>query len=59
VDVQALVNQIANAWGAQPEMARLAARQARDTDTAARREAVVNAVQRLFPATGRTRSTDS
>jgi AcrR family transcriptional regulator len=59
VDVLALVNQIANTWIAQPEVARIAARQARDPDTAARRAAVVNAVQRLFPATRGTRSADS
>ncbi|MGW2936947.1 TetR family transcriptional regulator [Streptomyces sp. NPDC055722] len=50
IDVLALVNQIASSWVAQEELARLAAEQALDPDTAARRAVVVNAVQRLFPA---------
>ncbi|MGP4048425.1 TetR family transcriptional regulator [Streptomyces sp. 2A115] len=48
VHVLALVNQIATTWAAQPEMGTAAAEQAADTSTAARREAVVSAVERLF-----------
>ncbi|GIG02060.1 TetR family transcriptional regulator [Catellatospora citrea] len=50
VDVLALVNQIATAWSNQPELHPIAAEQARDPNAAARRAAVVDAVQRLFPA---------
>ncbi|MEV0555143.1 TetR family transcriptional regulator [Streptomyces sp. NPDC050597] len=49
VDVLALVNQIATTWAAQPEIGAAAAEQAADNSTAARREAVVAAVERLFP----------
>ncbi|MFE9812517.1 TetR family transcriptional regulator [Streptomyces sp. NPDC005548] len=48
-DVLALVNQIATTWAAQPELSEAAAAHAMDATTAARRAAVVTAVQRLFP----------
>ncbi|MEU6200872.1 TetR family transcriptional regulator [Streptomyces sp. NPDC047061] len=53
VDVLALVNQIATTWAAQTEIGAVAAEQAADPSLAARRAAVVSAVERLFPrATG-------
>ena len=48
VDILVLVNQIAMAWAAQPDLLDEAAR-ARDPSPAARRAAVVAAVRRLFP----------
>ncbi|MET7841078.1 TetR family transcriptional regulator [Streptomyces sp. NPDC005356] len=48
-DVLALVNQIAMTWAAQPELSEAAAAHAVDPTTAARRAAVVTAVERLFP----------
>ncbi|MDX2917527.1 MULTISPECIES: TetR family transcriptional regulator [Streptomyces] len=48
-DVLALVNQIAMTWAAQPELSRAASAHAVDPTTAARRAAVVTAVERLFP----------
>lgn len=48
-DVLALVNQIATTWAAQPEHSEAAAAHAVDPTTAARRAAVVTAVERLFP----------
>lgn len=48
-DVLALVNQIAMTWAAQPEFSEAAAAHAVDPATAARRAAVVTAVERLFP----------
>ncbi|MFF0551578.1 TetR family transcriptional regulator [Streptomyces sp. NPDC004311] len=52
VDVLALLNQMATTWAGQPEIAAAAAEQATDTSTAARRAALVDAVQRLFPRGG-------
>ncbi|MFM9632702.1 MULTISPECIES: hypothetical protein [Streptomyces] len=49
VDVLALVNQIATTWAAQPEIGAVSAEQAADPSVAARRAAVVDAVERLFP----------
>jgi AcrR family transcriptional regulator len=49
VDVLALVNQIAITWAAQPEFSEAAAEHAADPTTAARRAAVVAAVESLFP----------
>ncbi|MEU0999918.1 TetR family transcriptional regulator [Streptomyces tibetensis] len=48
-DVLALVNQIAMTWASQPELSEAAAAHAVDPTTAARRAAVVTAVERLFP----------
>ncbi|MFF7006450.1 TetR family transcriptional regulator [Streptomyces fimicarius] len=48
-DVLALVNQIAMTWASQPEFSEAAAAHAADPTTAARRAAVVTAVERLFP----------
>ncbi|MCS5735114.1 TetR family transcriptional regulator [Herbiconiux daphne] len=49
IDVLALVGQIATTWMTQPELAEAAAQLATDASTAARRAAVVTAVERLFP----------
>ncbi|MFI1354486.1 TetR family transcriptional regulator [Streptomyces sp. NPDC020898] len=49
VDILALVNQIAMTWAGQPELTASAAEHAADPTTAARRAAVVTAVQSLFP----------
>jgi hypothetical protein len=49
VDVLALINQIATTWAGQPEIGAAAAQRAADTSTAARRTALVTAVERLFP----------
>jgi len=49
VDVLALVNQIATTWAAQTEIGAAAAEQAADPSLAARRAAVVTAVECLFP----------
>ncbi|MFJ4422348.1 hypothetical protein [Streptomyces bobili] len=49
VDVLALVNQIATTRAAQPEIGAVSAEQAADPSVAARRAAVVDAVERLFP----------
>ncbi|MGW6026939.1 hypothetical protein [Streptomyces sp. NPDC055099] len=48
-DVLALVNQIAMTWAAQPELREAAVAHAVGPTTAARRAAVVTAVERLFP----------
>lgn len=48
-DVLALVNQIATTWAAQPELSEAVAAHAVDPTTAARRAAVVTAVEQLFP----------
>ncbi len=48
-DVLALINQIATTWAAQPEHLEAAAAHAVDPTTAARRAAVVTAVEQLFP----------
>ncbi|WP_330285554.1 TetR family transcriptional regulator [Streptomyces sp. NBC_00576] len=48
-DVLALVNQIATTWASQPEHSEAAAAHAVDPTIAARRAAVVTAVERLFP----------
>jgi AcrR family transcriptional regulator len=55
VDVLALVSQIANAWISQPEGAALAQHTATDRTLAARRAAVVRAVEAIFPPASRTR----
>jgi AcrR family transcriptional regulator len=52
-DVLPLVHQIATSWAAQPELAHVAKEQARTPDAAARRAAIVRAVQLVFPATTR------
>ncbi|MFE2493336.1 TetR family transcriptional regulator [Streptomyces scopuliridis] len=49
VDVLALVNQIATTWAAQPELSEAAAEHSADPRPAARRAAVVAAVEQLFP----------
>ncbi|MFE4665463.1 TetR family transcriptional regulator [Streptomyces sp. NPDC056716] len=49
VDILALVTQLATTWTAQPELTEIAARHAHDTTHTARRNAVTNAVQRIFP----------
>jgi len=49
LDILVLVNQIAMSWAAQPDLAP-AAGEERDSFLAARRAAIVAAVQRLFPA---------
>ncbi|MEU1184004.1 TetR family transcriptional regulator [Streptomyces sp. NPDC005820] len=49
VDVLALVNQIATTWAAQGEIGAVVAEQAADPSLAARRAALVTAVERLFP----------
>ncbi|WP_432013583.1 TetR family transcriptional regulator [Streptomyces cucumeris] len=49
VDVLALVNQMALTWAGQPEIAAAAADHAADRSIAARRAALVAAVERLFP----------
>ncbi|MFI6702318.1 TetR family transcriptional regulator [Streptomyces sp. NPDC050509] len=51
-DILALVNQIATTWAAQPELTEAAAEHATDSTTAARRAAVVTAVEQLFPRAG-------
>ncbi|MFI8451591.1 hypothetical protein [Streptomyces erythrochromogenes] len=51
VDVLALNNQIATTWAGRPEIGAAAAQRAADTSTAARRAALVSAVERLFPRT--------
>jgi AcrR family transcriptional regulator len=50
VDILALVNQIATTWAALTELRAAARQEARTPAIAARRAAVVEAVQRLFPA---------
>ncbi|WP_265690770.1 hypothetical protein [Streptomyces griseolus] len=49
VDVLALINQIAMTWAGQPEIAAAAADQAVAPSIAARRAALVAAVERMFP----------
>ncbi|MEU1161083.1 TetR family transcriptional regulator [Streptomyces sp. NPDC005921] len=49
VDVLALVNQIATTWAAQIEIGAVLAEEAADPSLAARRAALVTAVERLFP----------
>jgi AcrR family transcriptional regulator len=51
IDILVFVNQIAMAWAGQLDLVDAAADQVRDPSPAARRAAVVAAVQRLFPAT--------
>ncbi|MFC9341507.1 TetR family transcriptional regulator [Streptomyces sp. NPDC057020] len=51
VDVLALINQIATTWAGQPEIAAAATEQASDTSAAARRAALITAVERIFPRT--------
>ncbi|MEV7004722.1 TetR family transcriptional regulator [Streptomyces sp. NPDC093982] len=51
IDILVLVNQIAMSWAGQLDLLQTAANQVRDPSLAARRAAVVTAVQRLFPAT--------
>lgn len=50
IDVLVFVNQIAMAWAGQLDLVDVAADQVRDPSLAARRAAVIAAVQRLFPA---------
>ncbi|MEV0171449.1 TetR family transcriptional regulator [Streptomyces sp. NPDC050803] len=50
IDILVFVNQIAMAWAGQLDLVEAAADQVRDPSPAARRAAVVTAVQRLFPA---------
>jgi len=50
VDVLALVTQIATTWCSQGHLRSIAAPKARRADVAAHRAAVVEAVQRIFPA---------
>jgi AcrR family transcriptional regulator len=52
LDVLVLVNRIAMSWAAQPDLAPTAGEE-RDSFLAARRAAIVAAVERLFPATAR------
>ncbi|BBC29668.1 hypothetical protein SGFS_009620 [Streptomyces graminofaciens] len=56
VDVLALVNQLATTWATQTEIGAAAAEQAADPSLAARRAAVVAAVERLFPRAKRGRA---
>ncbi|MFD9395195.1 hypothetical protein ACFWBB_32035 [Streptomyces sp. NPDC060000] len=51
IDILVFVSQLATAWAGQLDLVDAAADQARDPSPAARRAAVVAAVQRLFPAT--------
>lgn len=50
IDILVFVNQLAMAWPGQLDLVEAAAGQVRDPSLAARRAAVVAAVQRLFPA---------
>jgi AcrR family transcriptional regulator len=50
IDILVLVSQIATSWAGQLDVVQAAAGQVRDPSLAARRAAVVAAVQRLFPA---------
>ncbi|MFD4542681.1 TetR family transcriptional regulator [Streptomyces bauhiniae] len=52
IDILVLVSQIAMTWAGQLDLVEAAADQVRDPSVAARRRAVVAAVQRLFPAGG-------
>ncbi|MGW6100396.1 TetR family transcriptional regulator [Streptomyces sp. NPDC055157] len=54
IDILVLVNQIAMAWAGQLDLVDAAGDQVRDTSLAARRAAVVVAVQHLFPAAAAT-----
>ncbi|MEU1874537.1 AcrR family transcriptional regulator [Streptomyces ambofaciens] len=58
VDVLALINQIAMTWAGQPEIAAAAADQAVDPSVAARRAALVTAVERMFPRPDRDQRPD-
>ncbi|MGX1028475.1 TetR family transcriptional regulator [Streptomyces sp. SAI-097] len=58
VDVLALINQIAMTWAGQPEIAAAAAEQAVDPSVAARRAALVTAVERMFPRPDRDQRPD-
>ncbi|MFD9510067.1 MULTISPECIES: TetR family transcriptional regulator [Streptomyces] len=51
IDILVFVSQLATAWAGQLDLVDAAADQVRDPSPAARRAAVVTAVQRLFPAT--------
>ncbi|MFG2552240.1 hypothetical protein [Streptomyces sp. NPDC048581] len=53
IDIPVFLNQIAMAWPGQLDLVEAAAGQVRDPSLAARRAAVVAAVQRLFPAAER------
>ncbi|MFF2430094.1 TetR family transcriptional regulator [Streptomyces mirabilis] len=59
IDILVFVNQIAMAWAGQLDLVDAAADQVRDPSPAARRAAVVTAVQRLFPATAGNTSVDT
>jgi hypothetical protein len=50
IDILVFVNQIAMSWAGQLDLVQAAADQVRDPSLAARRAAIVAAVQRLFPA---------
>lgn len=52
VDILVFVNQLAMSWAGQLDLVEAAGDQVRDRSLAARRAAVVAAVQRLFPAAG-------
>ncbi|NUO40768.1 MAG: TetR/AcrR family transcriptional regulator [Streptomyces sp.] len=52
IDILVFLNQIASAWAGQLDLVDAVADQVRDRSLAARRAAVVRAVERLFPATG-------
>ncbi|MBE8471168.1 TetR family transcriptional regulator [Streptomyces justiciae] len=52
IDILVFLNQIAMAWAGQLDLVDAAADQTHDRSLAARRAAVVRAVERLFPATG-------
>ncbi|MGX9885402.1 TetR family transcriptional regulator [Streptomyces sp. NPDC002276] len=54
IDILVFVNQIAMAWSGQLDLVDAAGDQVRDPSPAARRAAVVTAVQRLFPASADT-----
>ncbi|WP_229052442.1 TetR family transcriptional regulator [Aeromicrobium sp. Leaf350] len=50
IDILALVNQLAATWASQPDLQFAATSAARNVDRAARRAAVISAVQAVFPA---------
>ncbi|AZP19306.1 TetR/AcrR family transcriptional regulator [Streptomyces aquilus] len=52
IDILIFLNQLASAWAGQLDLVDAAADQTHDRSLAARRAAVVRAVERLFPATG-------
>ncbi|MFI6493783.1 TetR family transcriptional regulator [Streptomyces sp. NPDC050564] len=59
IDILVFVNQIAMSWAGQLDLVQAAADQVRDPSLAARRAAIVAAVQRLFPATAGNADTGS